>query len=294
MALLLPGAIAMLASFAAAASHRRIRPSAAAPVLAFVSLTTTLAVVWSLVLLSLGFVAHIAWLTELAVWCRTVGLAHEAVPPLAGVAAIVLLLTMCVSLARRWRRLRGAPLELESSTDVVVVNLEAPLAYAVPGRQGHVVVSAGMLRALDDDERRVLLAHERAHLRHHHDRYTRVTELCASLVPLLAPLAARVRYATERWADEDAAECVGDRRLVARAVARAALVSTSHPVSALAFAGLGVPARVAALLEGDDGRGRSTITALLVTLVAVLAVAASTLQLHHLLAFVVELCDRGR
>ena len=36
-------------------------------------------------------------------------------------------------------------------------------AYAVPGWPGRIVVTAGMLDALNPDERRVLLAHERAH-----------------------------------------------------------------------------------------------------------------------------------
>lgn len=57
-------------------------------------------------------------------------------------------------------------------------------------------------------------------------------------------------YTAERWADEDAARTVGGRRVVARAIGKAALVSAGSPVATLAgFAASGpVPRRVAALL----------------------------------------------
>lgn len=287
--LLLPGVLAVVASFSAAAAHRRLRPSAAAPVLTFVSIATALAVLWSLVLLAIGFLAHVTWLTSLAAWCRTVGLAHDAVPPAAGLASLMLLVAMGASLLRTGYRFRRDARNVESDTELVVVPTAKPMAYAVPGRRGHIVVSSGMLRALDDDERRVLLAHERAHLRLRHHLYIRLTDLSASAVPLLAPLAARVRFATERWADEAAADEVGDRRLVARAVARAALLSAEHPLPAMAFGGLGVPARVDALLE--PRRLPATLTLLSVTTVASSAVAGSTLQLHHLLAFATKVCE---
>jgi predicted transcriptional regulator len=47
----------------------------------------------------------------------------------------------------------------------------------------------------------------------------------AAVNPLLAPVREAVTYLVERWADEEAAEAVADRRLVARAVARAALAT---------------------------------------------------------------------
>jgi len=54
----------------------------------------------------------------------------------------------------------------------------------------------------------------------------------------------------ERWADEEAARVVGDRRITARAVGKAALISSGPPAPTLAaFAAPGpVPRRVAALL----------------------------------------------
>lgn len=290
IALILPGVTGVIASLAAAAAHRRLRPSAAAPVLAFVSVTTVLAVVWSLVLLAAGLFAHVAWLTSLEVWCRTVGLAHDAVPPIVGAVAATLLAAMTASLVRAVVRWRRNSIEIESSTELVVVADDTPLAYAVPGRRGHVVVSSGMLRALDDDERRVLLAHERAHLRYRHHRYIALVDLSVSVIPLLRPLAAHVRHATERWADEAAVRVVGDRRLVARAVARAAIVAADHPVAAIPFAGVGVRARVDALLEDDPRRWPPAIALLVVAAISLVAVGGSSLQLHHLLAFAARVC----
>ena len=54
------------------------------------------------------------------------------------------------------------------AANLVVVDAFTPVAYAVAGAGGRIVVSTGMLRALAPDERRVLLAHEAAHLRHRH------------------------------------------------------------------------------------------------------------------------------
>ncbi|MCG6497345.1 M56 family metallopeptidase [Kitasatospora sp. A2-31] len=134
--------------------------------------------------------------------------------------------------------------------DVAVLPDASPYAYALPGSPGWVVVSTGMLAGLAADEREALLAHERAHLEHRHHRYLLATQLAGCVNPFLRPLQQAVAYSAERWADEESAQAVGDRRVTARAVARAALVSHRAPVPGFAaFAAPGpVPRRVAALL----------------------------------------------
>ncbi|WP_269857857.1 M56 family metallopeptidase [Streptomyces sp. RPT161] len=127
-------------------------------------------------------------------------------------------------------------------------------AYALPGRPGRVVVTAGMLRKLDAREREVLLAHERAHLRGRHHLLIICADLAACLHPALSGLRAPLSFHLERWADESAAAAVGDRRLTARAVGRAALAASDapaaqRPAAALAASAGPVPRRVAALLE---------------------------------------------
>lgn len=289
--LLLPGLIALVASLSVGGVHRRLRPSLAAPLLAVVSVASALAVVWSLALLAVGFLAHLAWATELPPWCRALGLAHRAVPPGAGVAALVALTAMPIALVRSLRRMRPAPAPVpEVDAELVVLPTAEPTAYALPGRPGHIVVSVGMLRALDHGERLVLLAHERAHLRHRHHRYVRVVEAAAAAVPAVRPLATRVRFATERWADESAAAELGDRGLVARAVAKAALVTASYPAPSLALGDFGVPARVEALLDDRPPSVLSGAALIAVTVAALVTAGTATAQLHHLVAFVVDLC----
>ncbi len=140
-----------------------------------------------------------------------------------------------------------------SAAALVVVEDEAPLAYAVGGR---IVVSTSMLRALRPDERRALLAHEHAHLQHHHHLYAAIVDVAAAANPFARPAARAVRRSLERWADEVAAVEVGDRRAVALGVAHAALArahfrarTSPVPVAAALGADHGdVPARVQAML----------------------------------------------
>jgi Zn-dependent protease with chaperone function len=112
------------------------------------------------------------------------------------------------------------------------------------------VVTTALLAGLRPAERRALFAHERAHLAARHHRFLLIARLAADANPFLRPLRTAVSYTTERWADEEAARTVGDRRTVARAIGRAALIS--RPAPGPAFAGFAlpgpVPRRVAALL----------------------------------------------
>ncbi|MCQ4081029.1 M56 family metallopeptidase [Streptomyces sp. RB6PN25] len=135
-------------------------------------------------------------------------------------------------------------------------------AYALPGlpgRPGRVVVTAGMLRRLDAREREVLLAHERAHLKCRHHVLIILTDLASCLHPALRLLRTPLTFHLERWADESAARAVGDRKLTARAVGRAALAASAapalpRPAMALAASTGPVPRRVAALLAAEQPR----------------------------------------
>ncbi|MFE5324788.1 M56 family metallopeptidase [Embleya sp. NPDC056575] len=140
----------------------------------------------------------------------------------------------------------GAP----AGGELTVLPDPTPYAYALRGPPDRIVVSTGMLLPLDDEERRALIAHERAHLRGRHHLALAATRLAACAHPLLRPIHTTVAYTVERWADEDAAEALGDRRTIARAVGKAALAAKGRPpFAAPAFAAPGpVPRRVAALL----------------------------------------------
>ncbi|UKY52784.1 M56 family metallopeptidase [Streptomyces inhibens] len=208
------------------------------------------------------------------------------------------LLTVCaVAVVHRARRhgteLRTARRSAEAhpvSGDLCVLPDSAPDAYALPGRPGRVVVTAGMLRALPAAEREALFAHERAHLAGRHHLFLLTVALTSACHPLLRSLRAPLAYALERWADEAAASRVGDRRVTARAIGRAALAARPHdrgplrPGAVLAATAGPVPRRVAALLTPDRTaghppirtgfRGRRLIAAALLACIAFSAGAA--------------------
>jgi hypothetical protein len=196
-------------------------------------------------------------------------------------AASVLLLVfgaMSVSVgATRFRSLTEARrLAGQGRGELIVVEADEPMAHAVPGRPGRIVVSTGMLAGLAPAERRALLAHERAHLAGGHHLFVAVVDVLAAANPLLRPLTTVIRYTTERWADEVAAGKVGDRSVVAMAVGKAALAGRAPLRSdgPRTVATGPVPRRVAALLASPPA-GR--VLAVLMSPVGVCAVIAFAL-----------------
>jgi len=255
------------------------------------AVVAALGVTWGVFLVAGGFLVQIPWLAERAGWCRRVLDPHDTVAPMAGIGALVLLAAMAAGVVLFERRWRATLRRCGGGNGLEVLDVDRPLAFAVPGEPGRVVVSTGMLGALDAQERRALLAHEQSHLERRHHRYLHVAGWASAAVPVLRPLHAHLRFATERWADEDAAVAVGDRRVVARAIARAALAGSPAPAPAVpAMAGIGVAARVEALIS-EPSVPRLTVVAPLAGATATLAsLTGSTVQLHHLLAFGAHVC----
>lgn len=180
---------------------------------------------------------------------------------------------------------------LASAAPVVVVDDGTVDAYTVAGLRGRVVLSRSLLDALDPDERIVLTAHELSHLHRRHHLYIHAADLAAAANPLLRPVSRAVRLGVERWADEEAAAAVGDRRQAGRTLARIALLragAQDHrpppartPVTVLAAAGLQVSLRVQALLAPPTRSSRTGLAGAVALTVLVLAVAAaSVLRIH--------------
>ncbi|MBO2457709.1 M56 family metallopeptidase [Actinomadura violacea] len=204
----------------------------------------------------------------------------------------------CAAVQRVRALLAGAKAarELPGGGIVAVVEDEGADAFALPGRPGRVVVSTGMLSILDEAERRVLLAHERAHLAGRHHWFRALVHVATAANPLLWPLRGAVTFTTERWADERAA-AGADRERAARAIGKAALAHNGRPglghAAALGIgrvAGLGrrrpgpLPRRVAALLAPPLPHRRWLVvaTAALVVL-SVWAANDGVLDLHQLI-----------
>jgi Zn-dependent protease with chaperone function len=218
---------------------------------------------------------------------------------LGGVRAAWLRTVALVAVHREACRLAGNAQSAGDGQIVTVVD-DSVDAYAVPGRPGRIVVTSGMLDALTEAEREVLLAHERTHVSACHYVFAALVRLCAAVNPLLRPLAAAVSYSVERWADERAASVTGSRPLVAHTIAKAALAAADAPPrradSAAVLVGLtgpsklgrpgSVPRRVDALL-GPPPRRNVVLLALAVALVAGCGLAAfdAAGDLHAMVEF---------
>jgi Zn-dependent protease with chaperone function len=270
LAVYLPLLFPIFAALAARPFAARLEPRLATWLLTISAVAFAGASTVSLALLTLTGLVRIPLVAAVGdISLRIVQRDAPAALSIALVAALLLTAASTAAAHMLWRRIRAL---VAAATEAAylpgtgqLVVLEAPTAeaFAVPGLPGRIVVSTGMLAALDPAERDVLLAHERAHLRCHHYLFVAVTQLAAAANPLLRPVATAVTYTVERWADEHAAASCGDRRRVARAIGKAALAAKHtgglrRQVPAAAMGVLGrlplraapgaVPRRVAALL----------------------------------------------
>ena len=223
-------------------------------------------------------------------WCDALYPGDHGAAPWAGALAVALLV---VATRRALRYIRQARVELASFAHVdgvEVVAAAGPVAFAVPGSPGGVVLGDELVHTLSRDERRAVIAHEHAHLDHGHHRYVHAAETCAAAFPFLVPLAHQVRFNTERWADESAAAEVGSRALVARAIARVALLGApAMTPGVLGFGSLGATARVEALLH-PPAHPRLTLPAAASTITILTTLAGSSVQVHHLASFLNHAC----
>jgi Zn-dependent protease with chaperone function len=280
--------LAACVAFAAVApaAGRRLPPAAATRLLAAGCVLAAGCAGFVLAVAASLTVAQIDDVAELGHWSPAVLRAANPVPTLASVAAGLLVAALAAAgvlvAVRRGRALLGVHLachQLGAAGRLTVLDSPVPDAFTTPGLTGRIVVTTGLLRALDGGQRRALIAHERSHLVHRHVWWRLAADLAAAANPLLRPTATAVAHATERWADEDAAAAVGSRRLVATAIAAAAVARRRHgpadavPAPTPTAVGGHVVRRVNALLAPPPAR-RPVLTLLLaVLLLCVLASA---------------------
>jgi Zn-dependent protease with chaperone function len=263
---------------------RRLPPARATWILTIGSVTVAVSAAIAIGLLALTLLGQLPGIASIGHW--TVGSLRQHDPvhrsvALAAVVAIPVLAALMLRAAVRrtraivdaYRTCRRLP---DQGTGLVVLPEPGIAAYAVPGRPGRIVVSRELLTALPPAQRRVVLAHEQAHLDHHHYRHVALVTVAAALNPALYRAPRAVMYATERWADEAAARAIGDRVVAATALARTRLLSgpqLARPGCAMAAAATHVTARVQALLA-DPPSPRPVLTLLVAGVVAVAALAA--------------------
>lgn len=255
----------------------RLAPVAAVRILTAVTSIAAVASTWGLVLLALTFLDQQRDVAVRGHWSIPVLRAADPVPRLvAGAAALALLTVTTRTLRELVRHMRGRQaaraLRCGATSELLIIDDPTPQAFAVPGREGHIAVSTGMLAVLNAQERRVLFAHERSHLLHRHDRYLLAGALAGALNPLLRQVQRDISFVCERWADEDASIAVASRSLVAQALTRAAVAALT-PAAALGFERLAVPHRLAALKKPPTRTSR--LLALGYALCAVVPAAAA-------------------
>ncbi len=258
---------ALLLCVLARRAARQLSPASAAVTLVVAAVLSAAAWGWNLTLLAGTLVGRLGYVAELGHWSGPALAVHDPVPVASAAVAGLLAAAAAAGLAwccqrvvaelwQIWLAARTCP--VTTADGVVVVEDAALRAVAVPGLRGRVVLTTGMVKALDARERRVLLAHERAHLRYRHGELRLLVRLAAGVLPILRPLVRDCDYQLERWADETAARAVGDRGLAAQALARAALAGRSRRRSAappaLGFLEHSVTSRVASLLADPPPR----------------------------------------
>jgi len=286
VAIVSPLAVALMLALLASTVHRRLPPHIAArALLATISVVVVAAVpiVW---LVTVGFAAHLPGVDHWTRWCTDAFGSHAPVPIWAGVGALLVSTIgsaracQVLLIHRRLRHDRPGPVEIVAHRDA--------FAYTLPGAGGRVVLSDTLVELLDRDEHAVVVAHESTHAHHRHDRFLLVAQLGEALLPVVRPLSNRLRFSLERWADDAAAQCCGDRPFVARTLAKVAL--HGHTSSAmLGLTGLGVSARVAALL-GPARRAAHPATLAIIWTALGLISALAVIQLHHLSGLIAALC----
>jgi Zn-dependent protease with chaperone function len=156
-----------------------------------------------------------------------------------------------------------------------ILDVAQPLAYCLPGVRSRVVVSAGALNALADNEMAAILTHERAHLRARHDlvleMFTAVHAAFPRFVRSANALNA-VRLLIEMLADDAAVRAAGPTPLARALVACA---SGRTPSGALAAGGPTTVMRVRRL----GGRPNSRVLAATAYLAAAAVLVVPTVAL---------------
>lgn len=291
VAIVFPLVASVLLGVAGPTLARRAGPAAGARLLPVLALLVAAASLTSVAVIAGLLLAGNTWVARLGRWSVDTLPGHEFdLGWVGGVACAVLAGTAVTATVRHAVRLireltdaarlcRGGAVP----GDVLTVQDRRPRAYAVGALglgHGSIVITTGMLTVLNPQEQAAVLAHERAHLRHRHHVSLIAAELAARADPFLGPLLAATTQAVEREADEDAARSVGDRSVVARAVAHAGLATAAFGRAAATPAPLPmavsthVTERVDALVVPPVGANRPAVALLVGIAVATLAAVA--------------------
>lgn len=291
----LPFALTVVVVALSRSATRRLPPRAAAWATSIAVGAVALSTVGALGLLGCPLLARLPLVAHVGRWRPAAIAVHSPVPAWLSITSLATLAVLAWRTVAELLSLRRqiadvvethAQLAGHAVGDFIVVDDSTPRAHAVSRtitQRGRVIVSTAMLDLLDEEERAAVVAHERAHLRHAHGAFVAVAAIAVALNPVLGPVRVDLRFALERWADEDAAATTS-RTVTASALAKAALATLRMAnARAAGFAALqlhahAVTERVSALLTDQLPRRARLAWALIAT--AVLAAAALAWAAH--------------
>jgi hypothetical protein len=268
---------------------RRLHPAAATRVLVPVALIIAAASTFALGVTAFTLVGQWSGIAAFGPWKPATLRADSPIPAAYALAGGLLLTIAAISTAALISRRSTALVRVHRACGtlgapgaVVVIETATPYAFTTPEATGRIIVTRGMLEALSEPETAAMLAHEQSHIRHRHAWWLLAADLAAAINPTLRATGRALHQSVERWADEDAAAEVGDRRLVARAVARAAVAAHQHgePV-VTAAAGGNAPQRVRALLQPRPRTRLSTLSGGLACLALVAITATASIHVER-------------
>jgi Zn-dependent protease with chaperone function len=277
------GFVALCLLFAGLAPRltARIRPHVGVRLVVSVSVAVAVAGLFVLAATGFTWAAQDPKVAHVGKWSPEQLRAIDPVPRVEAGVCLVLFVAALFSMVRLAARrlealsqVRRGIRDWHPSDDLLILPDERAEAFTTAGPRATIVVTSGLMDCLSEAERRALVAHERSHLRHGHVWWLVAMDLAVAANPFLSRTRAVVAHAIERWADEDAAEDVADRRLVAQTLARVALVRKHGPRAmavALMAAGGDVPARIRAMLGPRPRSSLLAAAAVALLLVGVLA-----------------------
>lgn len=176
---------------------------------------------------------------------------------------------------------------------VVVLPIDRPLAISFADPEPTIVVSTGLLEALEPHEVEAVVRHEVAHLVHRHQPLLCLVALITAAFGWLPPVrssAGALHLALERWADEVAAGTCPVARLVVRDALLHLAIVEEAPLGMAAFSPAGTVSSRMAALEAPPSPPSLMKHALLylpgtgASLVAIPALLAWTTQANAVLA----------
>lgn len=245
-------------------------------------------------------ITHWCWQTGLPLLATHLGLdghrlgtAAVILPPFALAASVLWAAFAITRAARSLRRLLNRhAIGVGPQDSLIIGGREVVLAAAGIVRP-RLVVSAGALTTLDDDELAAGLAHERGHIRHFHRFVLVFCQICRALggvLPGTKRAATELQFHLERDADRFATRH-NDRLALASAICKAT-TNGFQGVTVLSLRGYGVTERLRQLLEDQPARpgpahaaalSATALSMLVFTLaLATLLPATAVAEAHHL------------